>query len=250
MAAAKIEPELGAYTAAQREIAVAAWPMRAAEELRSALIFRAIRQSARAVGGERARAWDRVFARTVGDELRHARICAVAGTRLAARRPVYDLTRVRERLRALPEPRLRLVSLLLVEAALGETVSTALFRAGARLAKEPLTRATLGAIVRDEVGHARLGWRALAAFLDDDLRGPLTAEARRGLAGLEQDVALPSLRRLEAGEPFDPALAELGVLPPEVRVEALYFTVERSLIPRLDALGLDGTGGWRDRWRR
>jgi hypothetical protein len=36
------EPALEPFTAAQRAFAAAAWPMRAAEELRSALIYRAL----------------------------------------------------------------------------------------------------------------------------------------------------------------------------------------------------------------
>ena len=61
---------------------------------------------------------------------------------------------------------------------------------------------------------------------------------------------MPALQRLEAGEPFDPAFAELGVLAPEARVEAFYGAVERLVVPRLDALGLDGTRAWNERYRR
>jgi hypothetical protein len=40
-------PELAAFSAEQLKFAVAAWPLRAAEELRSALIYRALADAAR-----------------------------------------------------------------------------------------------------------------------------------------------------------------------------------------------------------
>lgn len=41
----------------------------------------------------------------------------------------------------------------------------------------------------------------------------------------------------------------LGVLHPESRVEALYFAVERFVVPRLTRLGLDGNLAWKNRYR-
>jgi hypothetical protein len=58
----------------------------------------------------------------------------------------------------------------------------------------------------------------------------------------------PALRRLHAGERFDPALGALGVLSPEARVEAFYTAVERLVVPRLTRLGLDGAAAWNDRY--
>jgi len=248
MVAARTERALADFTLAQRAFAVAAWPMRAAEELRSALVFRAIRTAARQIGDAPCRRWDRVFSRLVGDELRHARLCAETGVLLGAPRPQYDVGVLRARLQTLTDTRSRLLSLLLIEVAIGETLSTAFFSAGKQLAREPHTRRVLATILRDEVRHARLGWRAVAE-LGQGATAMLATEARKGLLGLERDLAIPALRRLEAGEPFDPALAELGVLPPEVRVETFYKTIETSIVPRLDALGLDGTLAWRDRWK-
>ena len=63
-------------------------------------------------------------------------------------------------------------------------------------------------------------------------------------------MALPALRRLEAGEPFDPAFAALGVLAPDARVDAFYAAVEHLVVPRLTALGLDGARAWSERYRR
>ena len=90
-----------------------------------------------------------------------------------------------------------------------------LFRAGRRAAVEPLTRAALERIVLDEAHHQRLGWDALTALwpdLDQKRREQLQLESSSGLAAMEQTIAVPALRRLEAGHPFDPAHAALGVL--------------------------------------
>jgi hypothetical protein len=225
--------------------------MRAAEELRSALIFRALTQAARRVPA--LGAWTERFAAMVRDELRHTRLCAAIGVRLGAPAIAYDAAPVRARVAGLPDPTRRAAAILLVEAAMGETISTMLFRAGRRGATEPLTRAALTMILADEVRHQRNGWAALRALwpaLSDDERGWLQDEAAGGLGAAERRIALPVLRWLEAGRPFDPACAALGVLPPEARVEAFYAAVERLVIPRLTALGLDGERAWRDRYRR
>ena len=245
-------PSLAGYTRHDIAFARRAWPMRAAEELRSALVFRALGRAARVVGGPLWDGFGQAIARAVGDELRHVRICLAVGEALDAPEPEWDRAPLVARLAALSSPRRRAGALLLVEAAIGETVSSLLFRAGRRAAVEPLTRAALTSILADEVRHARLGWAALGALwpmLDDGERAALQREAAAGLGGLERTVALPALRRLDAGEPFVPALAELGVLAPEARVDAFYQAVERLVLPRLASLGLDGEAAWRDRYR-
>ncbi len=135
---------------------------------------------------------------------------------------------------------------------MGETISLVLFRAGRRLAVEPLTRAALGLIVADEVRHQALGWEGIAAVwpkLDDRQRGAMQEEAALGLASCERQTALPALRWLQKGQPFEAALGRLGVLSPEVRVESFYHAVERLVIPRLTHLGVDGALAWNRRYR-
>ncbi|MDP9150937.1 MAG: ferritin-like domain-containing protein [Myxococcota bacterium] len=243
-------PVLAPYTRAQIRFAGSAWPMRAAEELRSALIFRALARDARAVG--MAEPWPTRFRAAMRDELRHARLCATVGAELGAGEPEYDARPLRARLARLPDPRLRAAALLLVEIAMGETISMYLFRAGRRATREPLTRAALGAIVGDEVRHQRLGWTGMAGLwpiLDRPLRAAVEREAARGLAGCEQQIALPAMRWLERRQPFDPAYAALGVLHPEARVDAFYLAVERLVVPRLTRIGLDGPLAWNNRYR-
>ena len=225
--------------------------MRAAEELRSALIFRALASAARRVPA--LVGWTDRFAAMVADEIRHTRLCATIGARLGAPAVRYDAAPVRARVAALPDSDPTCGRDPARRGGHRRDDSTMLFRAGRRGATEPLTRAALTIIVADEVRHQRNGWaglRALWPSLAEEDRGWLQDEATRGLGAAEQRIALPALQRLEAGAPFDPAHAALGVLPPETRVDAFYAAVERLVIPRLTALGLDGDRAWRDRYRR
>jgi hypothetical protein len=224
--------------------------MRAADELRSAKIFRALHGAARTAG--MGPTWTRRFRAAAFDELGHARLCAAVGCLLGALDPEYDDRMVRERLARLGDPELRTVALLLVEVAMGETISMYLFRAARRSSEEPLTRVALGAIVADEVRHQRLGWEGFAALrpgLTPRLIDAAQREAAMGLAATERQIAVPALRWLERRQPFDPAYAALGVLHPESRAEAYYFAVERLVLPRLTRAGLDGQLAWKERYR-
>jgi hypothetical protein len=243
-------PVLAPYTEAQLRFATVAWPMRAAEELRSARIFRALTQASRAV--DLTHPWPARFASAVRDEVRHARLCATVGAALGAPVPMYDARPVKARLAGVPEPLERLLSLLVIEVAIGETISMYLFRAVRRTSIEPLTRAALRSIVGDEVRHQRLGWQGLAFLwptLPETMRAFLQREATRGLAMCEQQTARPAMLWLREKKPFDPAYAALGVLHPESRIEAFYFAVERFVTPRLTSLGLDGDVAWKNRYR-
>ncbi len=243
-------PALEPFSPAQVRFASAAWPMRAEQELRSALIFRALARASRAASFQEP--WPSRFKAAVGDEIRHARLCAEVAKRLHAAPPKYDDRPVRARLAPLADARARAMSLLVIEVAIGETVSTYLFRAGRRAATEPLTRAALTAILRDEVRHQKLGWTALEdtwPTLGAAERESLQREATSGLALCENQTAVPAMRWLEERRPFDPAYAALGVLHPEERVESFYAAIERLVVPRLTRLGLDGERAWRDRYR-
>jgi hypothetical protein len=243
-------PELKPYTGAQVRFAAGAWPMRAAEELRSARIFRALARAARASGMPDP--WPARFVAGAHDEIRHARLSADVGARLGAKAPVHDPGPVRARLAGLPDARTRCAALLLVELAIGETISMCLFRAGRRAAREPLSRAALHAILSDEARHQRLGWSGFEALwprLDERRRAAADQEASRGLAGCERQVAQPAMQWLQRKVPFDPALGALGVLDPEVRVETFYFAVERLVLPRLARVGIDGQRAWERRYQ-
>jgi len=236
------EPVLEPFTPAQRAFAVVAWPLRAAEELRSALIYRALAHASRTA----LPAFTSRFERVVHEEVGHARLCAEIGARLSAPRPVYNAGPVRTRLAPLADPLTRTIALVTSEVAIGETISMAMFREGRRAATEPLTRAAIESILADESRHQQLGWDALAALGPSDT---LQREATAALAASEQQIARPALAFLERGEAFDPAWSALGVIHPERRVEAFYAAVEQLVLPRLRELGIDADRAWADRYK-
>jgi hypothetical protein len=237
-----VQPALAPFTAAQVRFAAAAWPMRAAEELRSALIYRALAAASRTALPAFA---DR-FATVMHEEVGHARLCAHVGDRLGMPPPRYDAQPVRARLARVADPHARTVALVVGEVAIGETISMTMFRESRRATTEPLTRAAIESILADESRHQQLGWDALATLGDGDA---VYREATLALAASEQQIAVPALRFLEAGEAFDPAWAALGVVEPSRRVEAFYAGVEQLVIPRLTALGIDGARAWTERYR-
>jgi len=244
------EPDLHRYSREQVDFAASAWPLRAAEELRSARIFHALTHAARAAGlPER---WTDRFASATRDEVRHTKLCADIARRLGAGQPHYDDAPVRMRLAALPDPIARAATLLLVEVAVGESVSTSQFATSRRGAREPLTHAALTAILRDEVRHARLGWTGIAALLpalSESRRDALGLEVTRAFGAMERQIAAPALAWLEAEKPFDPAWEALGVIEPSARVAAFYEAIEGLVLPRLARLGFDSKRAWSRRYR-
>jgi hypothetical protein len=235
-------PELAAFSVEQVRFAADAWPLRAAAELRSALVYRALA----AASVDALPAFAARFAIVMREEVAHARLCATVGARLGAPPPEYNAEPVRARLKPLADPRERTIALVVHEVAIGETISMAMFREGRRATTEPLTRAAIESMLADEARHHQLGWDALAALGPSDL---LQREAARALAATEQQIAAPALHFLESGRTFDRAWAALGVVPPERRVDAFYAAVEQLVLPRLDRLGLDGALAWSERYR-
>jgi len=251
LAASLPAPDLARWGAEHVAVAARAWTLRAEEEYRSAAVFAEIVAACLDTGAP----VDVVgaLARIVGDEIAHATLCLDLAARLGAPAPVASLDRVRARLAVHAGDRaVQALSLLLFEGAVGESVSVRLFRAGRRAAREPCTRAALGAILRDEARHSTICWLAsaeLLATLPAAARGALEEDLARSLGGFEQSAALPALQSLEAGRSVDPALRELGVLSYEDRVEAFYAGIERVALPRLARLGFDAPRLWADRYR-
>jgi hypothetical protein len=241
---------LEAYTAEQVTFAARAWTMRAAEEHQSATIF--AEALSHLVDGETPTDVLAVLTQIVADELDHSALCAELARVFGAPAP---------RRISLPRPsepstvegrRRRGVRILLVEGAIGETLSSALFNVGRTVAEEPRTKQALSRILRDEVLHARLFWEALAVLrpgFDDAELERLQREITHAFGAIERAQMLPALQRLERAEPFDPAWAALGVLPPERRVDAFYGAIERRVRPGLTRLGLDADRAWEHRYR-
>src|SRR5262249_4033017 len=107
--------------------------------------------------------------------------------------------------------------------------------------RELLTR-----IWADEVGHARFAWRLLGEEvprLSDDAKQSLSEYLATAFAHLEQHelahLPLTSVAR-EGGE-------ALGVCSGGEARALFYDTVQRVIVPGLDALGLGASRAWAER---
>jgi len=227
-----------------------AWRARAAQERRSAAVFATISSGLAAfdlplpvLAG---------VARIVADEVRHTAICRRLAADLGADAPDDDLAAAERRLRpqqtSVQEAAL---SLLLVEGALGETISAAMFSATRTAAREPRTRSALSIILRDEVRHARTCWEILAVLPTVVRLNParLSRDLSHELGVVETTSVLPALRRIEAGDLGTPEGAALGLLSPLKRAEVFYAVLERTIFRRLRPLGIDGPSAWAARYR-
>jgi hypothetical protein len=249
------EPTLPAPTwerfgAATIAAAASVWTARAAQERRSAAVFATIS------GGLSRLPLPLpllgAVARIASDELRHTELCRRVAMELGAGSFLDDLTGTERRLR-MPDvdPATAVASLLLVEGAVGETISTALFAATREATVEPRSRAALSSILKDEARHARTCWAAFEVLAHamplDGAR--LAADLSRELGLVERETILPALRRVEAGDDDPLEFAAVGVLRPLRRAEVFYSALEGKVLPRVTALGIDGETAWADRYR-
>ena len=241
--------DLAPYSAAQIRFAGAAWPMRAAEELRSALIFRALTRAARDAGMPEP--WPTRFASAVRDELRHARLCAALGERLRVEPPGTIRGPCVRGSRACPSHgpgRPRSCWARSPSARRSPCVCSA------RRERPPSSRSRARCSRRSSATkHATSvsdGRASLACGTCSRRQRARRHDTRRRGAWARASAEItPALQWLQKRLPFDPAYAALGVLDPEVRVETFYFAVERLVLPRLTRLGIDGPTAWQNRYR-
>lgn len=147
----------------EREAAIAEWRGRMVNEHVSARVFAALIPQLMRAGIEPAVQDD--VAAMISQELRHGRLCAAVVEALggAAVAPMPELPEVPAHEDAAPlEAVLRNV---LVVSCLNETVAVALLETGRQLAGPPAIERVMTAILRDEVQHARLGWRLAGRLL-------------------------------------------------------------------------------------
>jgi hypothetical protein len=243
-------PELDAFAPQDIEFAAKAWTMRAEEEFRSLSVFAEITTALidAALSLDLLDALEGV----VQDELRHTQICTDMAHRLRGPPPAATLEPVRARTKAAaPTRRDQAESMLLVEGAVGETISAALFKAGACGTTEPCSRAALTFILKDESRHAAICWEALNIVKSEWTQATfdrLQGDVARCFGTLERCMIVPALKRIAAKEDVSPTRIALGVLPPVRRVESFYKSVEHSVLPRLAALGFDGDRAWEQRY--
>ncbi len=152
-----------------------------------------------------------VASRFVLDEMAHVELCARVAAALGGGAPLaHDPDALLERPSPELPPLLRAAELVVRVFCVGEAFSVPMQRETARAARQPLLRAVVERIAKDEAAHGRFGW----IFLDWAGES-LDAGARAHLAGVAEAAIAALERGWDALAPSDDADASLGWLPRE-----------------------------------
>lgn len=232
--------ELG-LDAPARATAIATWRGRMINEHVSARVFTTLEQQLLRAGLPRHSS---AAARMVGDEHRHAELCA-AVVEVLGGEAIADLPQLPE----VPEhadadPTEAVLRNVVSISCLSETVAVALIDAERRAAGPPALADLLTAIVADEVQHARSGWRLL-----EDLAPRLTPALRERiddyLVLAFAHLVEHELAHLPPRPSPSPAAEAIGVCDGLGARQLFFATVEQVIVPGLQAHGLDAAAAWR-----
>ena len=171
------------------------------------------------------------------DEMVHVELCARLATELGgAVNVMHDPKNLIRR----PDPqlstRLRAAELVVRNFCVGEAVSIPILRASWKAADEPLVRAILGRIVKDEAAHGRFGWMYL-----DWILPTLSDEERRHLEVAALDEMKLIQRNWEKNVIPDPARTlpgTLGWMAPVTYLEVANRALEEVVRAPLRQRGL------------
>ena len=122
-----------------------------------------------------------------------------------------------------------------------ETLSCALLGALVERAKDQHIKHTMQSILRDEIGHSRLGWAYLA---DQATHGPHNFIADHLPAMLAGTISDELFDEREA-HPLEEALNELGALSRKERLSIFEESMNAIVFPGLDRFNVDTSHGRR-----
>ena len=246
------------YDVALRERAGRQWLLRAREEYGSCHEFSALLAALTRIGAPLP--FTGTLARLLTDEARHAELCfsmaaAILGEEKArawqweaptppfAQPPLDDLA-------AIP---FWAADVVLTSCCLGETLSVPLYEALATVTTDPVAKAVVHQIRKDEKLHSTFGFETLAwllELLDEGERARLQKQLSRHLGGFEASCSagqrLEDLvgQELVIEEPAEDAPPNLGLQDPRNYAIVFYATIENEVFPRLNALGFDALDAW------
>jgi hypothetical protein len=244
-------PEYSRFSAGDLAFAGRAWRMKADQEYLSAGVFAEL--TAGLLDDGIALETIDTFSTIVSDEVTHAALCDRLARELGNGNGRSKNPSLRTRLAGHGgNRRLEALSLLMIEGAIGETLSTALFKVSVDCSEEPRSKASFMQILKDELRHARASWSALKELLvtaTDEERSRLQKDLAAAFGSLEQQNALPVLQRLARGEKTTDALVALGVIQLEERVAVFYRTIENTIFSKLERLGFDPKVAWTHRFQ-
>ncbi len=172
----------------------------------------------------------------------HVRLCSEIAQRFGG---VVELPREPEVSELAPKAfdlRDRVVYEVVAFCCITETANAVVVTAGADDIDDTAIRRAVRTILADEVQHSRLGWRFLATHPIDDTQ-------RAWLGGHLPDMLAGTVR----ADLFKPApiigdeltMQRFGTLPVAGRREAFLAGMREVLLPGLDGVGIDTSGGAR-----
>jgi hypothetical protein len=229
-----------------RDAAIATWRGRMINEHASAAVFDALAEQLADAGlAPGLVAECRAFA---GEERTHGVLCGAVVEALGAEaRAIVPAASVLPRHPGVPALEGALRNVLSI-CCLAETVAVAIIDAERMEMPEGELRELLTRIFSDEIGHARFGWRFLAAVgpsLDAEARARLDAYLAVAFAHLEHH----ELEHL-APEAAPPGGAALGLCDGRDARALFYATVDQVIVPTLEAHGLSAERAWHGRASR
>ena len=225
-----VQMAAGVLSPAERERAVQAWTRAGLAEHASVASFNRFVMELMSLGAPPHLLMESLQA--AGDEVMHARDCFSVASALSGQDVGPGCLPTSG---ALDDPSIEgILTRLLAEGCVEETVSTALAALRLAHAKDPFIRSTLERIVSDETRHAALAWRTAHWMLSahPELR-PLARRVLR--AAVEQEG--PS-----DGPPVSAALRAHGVLSRADRARERQRTLDEVVKPAIDALLADSEG--------
>ncbi len=172
------------------------------------------------------------------DEIVHVELCARLLAELGGAAPLlYEPDRLGVTGRESARPLLRSAEVVMRVFCVGEAVSIPILRASARHARQPLIRAVLQRIVKDEAAHGRFGWYFL------DWAGELLTEAERQrlrwVARDEIDKLLGAWQRFAEPSEADMHQSTLGWMDPKTYFRTAHAALDSAVLGPLAARGLD-----------
>lgn len=178
----------------------------------------------------------RTTIRVVGDELDHAHLSHDVVVALGGGDAPLVVEAGQLEVHAAEGPLASLVDVILRSFCLGETFAVPLFAAMREGTTQPVARAALHRVLRDEAVHRQLGWDALDALLDIDpagVRARAAAKLPGWMAGFEAGYGT-----LRPSEPLTADEIAMGLLPIARWVEIWQRTAAEDVAPRFERRGI------------
>lgn len=219
-----------------RRLVAEAWTFRWRVEVDAALRFARLAERLAELGEPEAMV--ALARRAAEDERRHAGLCEALAREYGQQVFPEAPTEVLEVAPARLSPRERVLYELVAACCITETESTAVLTTLLVPDGSPRVLTVLRDILRDEVGHSRLGWAHLSRVHAEGAEGAVAFLGRYIPAMLEGGTS-PSLFAPGAPEEESPELLRHGVLPHTRKRDVFVQALREVVLPGLERFGVD-----------